>query len=415
MARIAVIGAGISGMAAAYFLSRKNEVSLFEKEDRLGGHTHTHRMETSVGPRAIDTGFVVYNEKTYPNLSRLFRELRIETINSDMSFGVSCRQTGFEYSSRGLGGYFADKRNLFRARHFRLLAEILRFNRVSAASLKENTLSGISLAEYAHRHRFHKELLDRYLYPMSSAIWSTSPDEIHEFPAETLIRFFANHGLLGINTHPQWKVLRGGSHQYIGPLTAPYRERIFSCASPAAVSRTENGAVLKFRNRSPMTFDAVVMACHAPQALALLESPSDRERQVLGALQTSANHAKLHKDSSILPRRSGARASWNYHLAEGAGAATITYHMNRLQALDTPEDYCVTLNDSGKVNEREVLKQMTYYHPLYTAAAIRAQKRWREISNVNRIHYCGAYWFNGFHEDGLNSALRVARSFGIEW
>jgi uncharacterized protein len=415
MARIAVIGAGISGMAAAYFLSRKHEVSLFEKEDRLGGHTHTHELQTSVGMRAIDTGFIVYNERTYPNLTRLFRELGIETMNSDMSFGVSCRQTGFEYSSRGVSGFFADKRNFLGTRHFTLLAEILRFNRVSANSLKAKTLSGITLAEFARRHGFRQELLNQYLYPMSSAIWSTSRGEIQEFPAETLVRFFANHGLLGINTHPQWRVLKGGSHQYIAPLIAPYRERIFKNASPALVSRTENGAVLKFRNRSDMTFDAVVLACHAPQALALLESPSERERQVLGAFQTSANHAKLHTDSSMLPRRARARASWNYHLAEGNGSATVTYHMNRLQTLDTPEDYCVTLNDDGRVNDRQVLKQMTYYHPLYTEAAVRAQQRWSEISNVDRIHYCGAYWFNGFHEDGLNSALRVARNFGIEW
>jgi uncharacterized protein len=415
MARIAVIGAGISGMAAAYFLSRKHEVSLFEKEDRLGGHTHTHQLQTSVGTRAIDTGFIVYNERTYPNLTRLFRELGVETINSDMSFGVSCRQTGFEYSSRGIAGFFADKRNLFGTRHFTLLAEILRFNRVSENSLKGNTLSSMTLAEYARRHRFRQELLDRYLYPMSSAIWSTSQTEIQEFPAETLIRFFANHGLLGVHTHPQWKVLKGGSHQYIAPLTAPYRERVFENTSPIAVSRTESGAVLKFRNRTDMAFDAVIFACHAPQALALLESPSERERQVLGAFQTSANCAKLHTDSSMLPRRPRARASWNYHLTEGNGSATVTYHMNRLQTLDTPEDYCVTLNDNGRINDRRVLKQMTYYHPLYTAGAVRAQQQWSAISNVDRIHYCGAYWFYGFHEDGLNSALRVARSFGIEW
>jgi predicted NAD/FAD-binding protein len=388
---------------------------LFEKEGRLGGHTHTHQLQTSVGTRAVDTGFIVYNEKTYPNLTRLFRELGIETMNSDMSFGVSCRQTGFEYSSRGIAGFFADKRSLLGTRHFTLLAEILRFNRVSANSLKANSLSGITLVEYARRHGFRQELLNRYLYPMTSAIWSTSRDEIQEFPAETLIRFFANHGLLGINTHPQWKVLKGGSHQYIAQLTAPYRVRIFKNASPAVVSRTENGAVLKFRNRSEMTFDAVVLACHAPQALALLESPSERERQVLGAFQTSENHAKLHTDSSMLPRRARARASWNYHLTDGNGSATVTYHMNRLQTLDTPEDYCVTLNDNGRVNDRQVLKQMTYHHPLYTAAAVRAQQRWSEISNVDRVHYCGAYWLNGFHEDGLNSALRVARNFGIEW
>ena len=401
-------------MAAAYFLSRKHEVSLFEKENRLGGHTHTHQMETSRGTRPIDTGFIVHNERTYPNLVRLFRELGVETFNSDMSFGVSCRRTGFEYSSRGLAGFFADKRNLFRSRHFALLAEILRFNRVSSESLKADTLLGITLDEYVHLHRFRSEFLDRYLYPMASAVWSTSLGEIEEFPAETLIRFFSNHGLLGVNTHPQWKVLRGGSHRYIRPLTAPYRERIYTGASPAAVSRTAQGAVLKFRDRSAMTFDAVVMACHAPQALAMLESPSERERQILGAFQTSVNQVKLHTDSGILPRRPRARASWNYHLAEGADCPTVTYHMNRLQSLDTPEDYCVTLNDSGRVSDRKVLKQITYHHPLYTAGAVRAQQRWSEISNVDRIHYCGAYWFNGFHEDGLNSALRVARSFGVE-
>lgn len=415
MARIAVVGAGIAGMAAAYFLSRKHEVSLFEKEDRLGGHTHTHQMQTSVGPRAIDTGFIVHNERTYPNLVRLFRELRLETFDSDMSFGVRCRQTGFEYSSRGLAGFFADKRNLFRPRHFALLAEILRFNRISMESLKANTFSDMTLGEYVRSHRFGRDFINRYLYPMASAVWSTSPGEIQEFPAETLIRFFSNHGMLGINTHPQWKVLRGGSHQYIPPLTAAYRDRIHTGAALAAVSRTESGVALKFRNGRSMAFDAAVMACHAPQALALLESPSTRERQILGALQTSANQVKLHTDSSVLPRRPGARASWNYHLTEGSTSATVTYHMNRLQSLDTPEDYCVTLNDIGTVSDRTVLKQMTYHHPLYTAGAIGAQQRWSEISNVDRIHYCGAYWFNGFHEDGLNSALRVARAFGVEW
>lgn len=415
MAPIAVVGAGISGMAAAYFLSRKHEVSLFEKEDRLGGHTHTHQIETSRGPRAIDTGFIVHNERTYPNLVRLFRELGLETINSDMSFGVSCRRTGFEYSSRGLAGFFADKKNLFRPRHFTLLAEILRFNRVSAADLKASTFSNLTLGEYIRLHRFGPELMNWYLYPMASAVWSTSPGEIQEFPAETLVRFFSNHGMLGINTHPQWKVLRGGSHQYIRPLTAPYRDRVRTGAALAAVSRTERGAVLKFRNGSAMTFDAVVMACHAPQALALLESPSAREREILGALRTSANEVKLHTDSSVLPQHPSARASWNYHLTEGRNSATVTYHLNRLQSLDTPEDYCVTLNDSGTVRGRAVLKQMTYHHPLYTASAIRAQQRWSEISSLDRIHYCGAYWFNGFHEDGLNSALRVARSFGVEW
>jgi uncharacterized protein len=415
MARIAVIGSGISGMAAAYFLSRKHEVSLFEKEERLGGHTHTHQIETSRGMRPVDTGFIVYNERTYPNLVRLFRELKIETFNSDMSFGVSCHQTGFEYSSRGLAGFFADKRNVFRSDHFRMMAEILRFNRVSAESLKAGTLLEMTLGEYVDLHRFRPEFLRWYLYPMASAIWSTSLGEIQQYPAAALIRFFSNHGLLGISTHPQWRALRGGSHQYIGPLTVPYQKRIHTAARLTGVSRNESGVALKFKDRNATTFDSVVMACHAPQALALLEKPSERERQILGALRTSSNRIKLHTDSSVLPKRPAARASWNYHLNAGSASATVTYHMNRLQSLDTLEDYLVTLNDSAFVKNHTVLKQMTYDHPLYTSDAIKAQQRWGEISNVDRTHYCGAYWFNGFHEDGLNSALRVARTFGIEW
>ena len=414
MARIAVIGSGISGMAAAYFLSRKHEVSLFEKEDRLGGHTHTHRLQTSRGTRPVDTGFIVYNERTYPNLTRLFRELKIETFNSDMSFGVTCHQTGFEYSSRGLSGFFADRRNIFRSRHFMLMAEIMRFNRISSESLRSNTLAETTLGEYAERHRFQAEFLNRYLYPMTSAIWSTSLGDTTKYPAEALLRFFSNHGLLGINTHPQWKALRGGSHQYIEPLTTPYRNRVYTSVPLNTVARTEQGVTLKFRDRDPMTFDCAVLACHAPQALALLETPSERERQVLGALKTSANSIKLHTDSNVLPKRPAARASWNYHLSAGTASATVTYHMNRLQSLDTPEDYLVTLNDTDTVRNGKLLKHMTYNHPLYTSEAIKAQRRWSEISN-DRIHYCGAYWFNGFHEDGLNSALRVARSFGVEW
>jgi predicted NAD/FAD-binding protein len=281
--------------------------------------------------------------------------------------------------------------------------------------LRQGSFHGVTLGEYIRFHRFKQTFTTRYLYPMASAVWSTSLNDIQEFPVETLIRFFSNHGMLGINTHPQWKVLRGGSHQYVGPLTAPYRERIYTNAALTGVSRSESGAVLKFCNGSSMKFDAVVMACHAPEALALLESPSIPERQILGSLQTSANSVKLHTDSWILPRRQRARASWNYHLMKEANSVTVTYHMNRLQSLDTPEDYCVTLNDGGAVNDGSVLKQMIYHHPLYRADAVRAQQRWNEISNVDRIHYCGAYWFYGFHEDGLNSALRVARSLGVEW
>jgi predicted NAD/FAD-binding protein len=234
------------------------------------------------------------------------------------------------------------------------------------------------------------------------------------FPAVTLIQFFDNHGMLGINTHPKWKVIAGGSRTYIGPLVEPYRDRILLGQTIRFVRRTPQAAIVAFENRPDMAFDEVVLACHGNQALALLESPTDREREVLGNFRTTRNEVSLHTDSSLLPRTAAGRASWNYNLnLAGSGSATVTYHMNRLQALPAGEDYCVTLNANGAIDPAKVIRRMIYYHPLYTLEAIRAQGRWSEISGQDRIHYCGAYWFYGFHEDGLNSALRVARSLGV--
>lgn len=405
MKRIAVIGAGISGMAAAYYLSREHVVSLFEKEARLGGHTHT----VDVGDLAIDTGFIVHNDRTYPNLVKLFAELGVETAPSDMSFSVSSRRTGFEYSSRGLRGYFAQAGNLFSGTHYRLLREIIRFNRI--APLLEDP---VSVGDYLAREKFHPVFAGRYLYPMASAVWSMPAESIAQFPALTLIRFFQNHGMLGINTHPKWRVVRGGSRQYIEPLTAPYRARIFHGTSIRAVIRSEDGVTLRFDDRPDMDFDEVVFACHGNQILPLLDAPTDREIDVLRQFATSRNEVCLHTDRAMLPKRERARAAWNYNLREEGGDATVTYYMNRLQSLNTAEDYCVTLNATGEIAPDRVLRKMIYYHPAYTAAAVRAQGLWGEISGKNRTHFCGAYWFYGFHEDGLNSAMRVARALGVK-
>ena len=417
--RIAVIGSGISGLAAGYYLSRMHEVSLFEKEGRLGGHTNTVTVESSRGPLPIDTGFIVHNDRTYPNLVRLFAELGVETQPSDMSFAVSCPSTGFEYSSRGLNGFFAQRSNLFRPSQYRLLREILRFNRTAPALLNSPGAESATLGDFLDEGKYLPEFCERYLFPMASAVWSMSFDTIRSFPALTLIRFFDNHGILGINTHPKWKVLRGGSRQYIGPMTAPYRDRIYRERDIASIARTASGVTLNFRSRpsgapSPMTFDQVVFACHGDQILPLLESPSECEREVLGNFATSLNATCLHTDSRLLPRRGRSRASWNYNLRQDAPeAVTVTYHMNRLQSLDVAEDYCVTLNADGAIDPAMVILQTYYEHPLYTRPAIAAQARWGEISGHNRTHYCGAYWFYGFHEDGLNSALRVARALGV--
>lgn len=413
--RIAVIGSGISGLAAAYYLSRKHEVFLFEKETRLGGHTHTVTVETSRGPMAVDTGFIVHNDRTYPNLIRLFAKLGVETQASDMSFAVTCRSTGFEYSSRGLNGFFAQRAKLFQRDQYCLLREILRFNREAPKVLADPAAAHMSLGDVIEQGCYAELFTERYLYPMASAVWSMAAKQIRAFPAVTLLRFFAQHGMLGINTHPKWRVLRGGSQSYLAPLTAPYRARIHTGVSVERVSRDESGVTLHFPDRNERHFDHVVFGCHGNQVLPLLESPTDRERDILGNFKTSRNEVWLHTDSRFLPKRLRARASWNYNLhAEPGAGATVTYHMNRLQSLEVPEDYCITLNPPENIDAEKVLRRLVYYHPLYSRAAIQAQARWNEISGANRTHFCGAYWFYGFHEDGLNSALRVARGLGVE-
>lgn len=410
-------------MAAAYFLSRNHEVHLFERDNRLGGHTHTHVIEDPGTGKAIsvDTGFMVHNDRTYPNLIRLLAELGVETQSSDMSFGVSCQKTGFEYSSRGLSGFFAQRSNLFRPSHYRFFGELLRFNRVAARLLDDPANISVTLGEYLERERFSREFTDRYLYPMSAAVWSTSPGQMRDFPVFTLIRFFDNHGFLGINTHPKWKTLRGGSHTYIAPLTKPYAAHVHLGTKINTIQRDDSRVTLRFADGSKREFDQVVFATHGDQVLPSLETPSERERQVLGCFRTSTSQTWLHTDTAVLPRRRPAWASWNYHVSvEGmhhlaSRPVAVTYDMNRLQSIDSPTRFCVTLNATDGIDDKKVLRRMEYSHPLYTLDSVRAQGRWAEISGHNRTHYCGAYWFYGFHEDGLNSSLRVARTLGVEW
>ena len=416
MKTVAVIGAGISGLAAAHFLSRRYRVDLFEKESRLGGHTNTVVVDEPNGAVALDTGFLVHNDRTYPNLVRLFGELGVATRNSDMSFAVSCRRTGLEYSSRGANGFFAQRRNLMRRSHLSLLREIVRFNREAPALLEAPDAARQTMGDFLDSRRFGESFTHQYLFPMASAIWSASLDAIRSFPAFTLIRFFDNHGLLSLTAQPKWKVVAGGSNTYIPRLTAHLSGDLHLGSSIHWVQRGEDGVTLAFRNRPAMRFDEVVFACHGDQVLPLLADPTDRERGVFQRFLTTTNVAWLHTDDSVLPVLPRARASWNYRLSVDADAPpTVTYDLNRLHGLTTTGQYCVTLNPDGGIDERRVLRKYLYRHPLYTAAAIRAQGQWGEVSGVNRTHYCGAYWRYGFHEDGLTSALRVARSLGVEW
>lgn len=411
MKRIAIIGSGISGLSAAYYLSRVHEVHVFERDDRLGGHTHTVMVDSSDGKIPVDTGFIVHNDRNYPKFCGLMDELGISTQASDMSFAVTERGGAFEYSSRGIGGFFAQKRNAVSPSQWKLFREILRFNREAPKVLEDARAEEMTLGDFLDRNRYAPVFIDRYLIPMAGAVWSMAPEVMPNFPVSTLVRFMQHHGMLGINTHPRWKVIRGGSHSYIAPLTAPFRDRIVKDAGIQSVARWERGVTLYFKDRPARSFDEVVFACHGDQVLPLLAQPTEAEREVLGCFTTSRNETCLHTDSQLLPRRPAARASWNYLLGH-SGKVTVTYHMNRLQSLKTEEDYCVTLNADGGIDPGRVLRRMVYEHPLYTRAAIRAQERWAEISGKNRTHFCGAYWFYGFHEDGVRSGIRVAEAVG---
>ncbi len=427
VSQVAVIGSGISGLAAAYYLSRKHDVFLFEREARLGGHTHTVTVESSRGPLAVDTGFIVHNDRTYPNLIKLLAELGVPRTASDMSFAVSCRKSGYEYSSRGLRGYFARKRNVFSARPYRLFGEIRRFNREAPQIFMRPDAARLKLGEFLDECGYSEHFREYYLHPMAAAVWSSAPKTLREFPAAMLIQFFDNHGILTVNGHPQWKTIPGGCSRYIAPITAPYKQRIAAGVEIRGVMRDANGVTLRFAGERPeQRFDHVVFATNGDRVLPLLANPTGAEREILQNFQTSRNEVVLHTDDGMLPRRAAARASWNYllHLDErnghdhgrdhGHGPVTMTYHMNRLQSLRVPENYCVTLNANGRIRPDKVLRRFIYHHPLYTLGALRAQERWSEISGANRTHFCGAYWRYGFHEDGVNSALRVARALGVQ-
>ena len=416
MKNIAVVGSGISGLAAAHFLSRRHRVDLFEQERRLGGHTNTVLVEGPSGTVPLDTGFLVHNDRTYPNLVRLFGELGVATRESDMSFSVACRRTGLEYSSRGANGFFAQRRNVFSPSHLSLLLEIVRFNREAPALLNAPDADRQTLGDFLESRHFSELFTHRYLLPMAAAIWSASLSAILSFPALTLIRFFDNHGLLSLHAQPTWKVVAGGSYTYIPKLIATLSGNVHEGVSIQVVRRSEDAVTLMFRDRPSIRYDEVVFACHGDQVLRLLADPSDHERDVFSCFTTTTNVAWLHTDGSTLPAQARARASWNYQLAgDPAAPPMVTYDLNRLQGLTTSEQYCVTLNPEGGIDDRKVLRRMVYRHPLYTAEAIRAQRHWGDVSGINRTHYCGAYWRYGFHEDGLYSALRVAHALGVEW
>ena len=403
--RIAVIGSGISGLVAAYRLSAAHEVTVFESEAWAGGHTHTVDVDHAGRRYAIDTGFIVFNDWTYPNFIALLDELGVAWQPSAMSFSVRCERSCLEYNGTTLNTLFAQRRNLVSPRFIRMVRDILRFNREALAVL-DSPDTTLTLGQLLEAGGFSRGFIDHYIVPMGAAIWSSRPAEMLRFPARFFVEFFSNHGFLSVNERPVWRVIQGGSREYVKKLSAPFANRVRLNAAVTGVQRQAQQVVLRLKDGSLHSFDSVVFACHSDTALAMLSDPSREEREVLGAIGYQANEVTLHTDARLMPRRRLAWAAWNYHLPKTpAELVTVTYNMNILQSLDAPVQFMVSLNRASDIDPATVLGSYTYHHPVYTTAAIAAQQRRAEISGPRRTYYCGAYWSYGFHEDGVRSAL----------
>lgn len=411
---IAIIGTGISGMVAAYLLSREHEVAVFEAHDYIGGHTHTISVDTEEGRYAVDTGFIVFNDRTYPNFVKLLAHLGVASQPSTMSFSLRCEHSGLEYNGSSLNTLFAQRSNLFRPTFHRMLLDILRFNRDTSRLLQREN-DHTTLGEYLESYRYSTEFIEHYIVPMGAAIWSADPQQVRRFPIRFFLQFFHNHGMLSVNRRPQWRVVAGGSHQYVQALTRSYQDRIRLRLPVQSIVRHLDRVDVKPWGEEPERFDQVIIATHSDQALTLLADPTEAEREVLGALPYQRNEVILHTDASILPRSRRAWAGWNYHrLREDHGNIAVTYNMNLLQSLHSTEPFCVTLNRTDAIDPEKIIQRFTYHHPVYTARGVAAQKQHGRINGVHRTYFCGAYWGYGFHEDGVNSALAVCRRFGAE-
>ncbi len=416
--RIAIVGTGIAGLTCAHLLSARYDVTVFEGQPRPGGHTNTVRVEVGDETHDVDTGFIVYNERNYPGLVRLFERLGIPTKPSEMSFGVSDGSTGVEWRATSLSTVFAQPRNALRPGFLRMLSDVVRFNRHARRLLDQGRLDGLTLRELVTSGPWSPRMVDWYLAPMISAIWSAPIGDALDIPAVTFARFFDNHGLLELGAQPKWRTVSGGARTYVDRILAPLGDRVRLGTPVTKVTRRTDGVELLTERFGPERFDHVVLACHSDQSLELLGDPSPEERAVLGSIRYQANTAVLHTDERMLPKARRARASWNYRLddagMEGAGGATLTYLMNRLQSIGSRHQICVTLNQIDSPDPDRVLGIFEYAHPVLDRAAVSAQRRYGEISGIRSTWYCGAYWGYGFHEDGVQSALRICRAFGAD-
>ena len=401
--RIAIVGAGISGMTAAYRLSRDHEVTMFESGDTFGGHTYTRDVELQGRPYAVDMGFIVFNDWTYPRFIALLDELGVAWQPSNMSFSVSCEKTGLEYNGTSLNALFAQRKNIVNPMFLRMIADILRFNRLSRVVLKQED-RGVTLGAFLQEHSFSRAFTEYYVVPMGRAIWSATEEAMLSCPIHFFVEFFDRHGFLNINDRPTWRAIKGGSREYAKKLVAAYKQRMRVGTPVVGVQRQADGVVVRTKRGDVERFDYVVFACHSDAALKMLDPPTPLECELLSAFPYQENDVVLHTDARMLPRLPLARAAWNYHnLVRNHERVAVTYDMNILQTIESPETFMVTLNRTAEIDPRKILHRVALDHPVYTPGAVAAQKRRLEISGVNRTAYCGAYWRYGFHEDGCVS------------
>ncbi len=409
--RIAVIGAGVAGLYAAWRLSREHDVTVFEANDYAGGHTHTVDVELGGRRFAIDTGFIVFNDWTYPNFIAMLRELGVGWQPSNMSFSLRCERTGLEYNGTSVNSLFAQRRNLVRPSFLRMIADILRFNS-RAKTLVGRGDESLTLGEYLRDGGYSRQFIEHYIVPMGRAIWSAEAGAMLEFPARFFVEFFDRHGFLSVDDRPVWQVVQGGSRAYVERLLGQMRGRLCLATPVQSIRRQPDRVVVRTASGDQASFDHVFLACHSDQALALLESPTVAEREVLGDMPYAANEAILHTDERLLPRRPLARAAWNYHLlADPQEPVALTYDMNVLQSIEAPVRFLVTLNHRRAIDERRILGTYSYHHPVYLPRGVAAQKRHRELNGARRTYFCGAYWRSGFHEDGVVSAQAALAHF----
>ncbi|NMY49782.1 MULTISPECIES: FAD-dependent oxidoreductase [unclassified Pseudomonas] len=411
--KIAIIGSGIAGLTSAYLLNRNHAITVFEASDWIGGHTHTVDVQVDGQSYAVDTGFIVFNDWTYPNFIRLLSQLGVGFKATEMSFSVSDPISGVEYNGHNLNSLFAQRRNLLSPKFWGMVRDILRFNREALNDLNQQRIaSDMTLGDYLKANGYSERFIQHYIVPMGAAIWSMSLNDMLGFPLQFFVRFFKNHGLLSVSDRPQWCVIEGGSSSYVAPLTESFKQHIRLNCAVTRVERDGDGVTVHSAAGSER-FDKVVFACHSDQALALLAAPTPTEQAILGALPYADNDVVLHTDTRLLPKRPLAWASWNYRLGGPVDQpAAVTYDMNILQGIQSDTTFCVSLNQTAAIDPSKILARYTYAHPQYSLAGMAAQARWEELLGANHSYFCGAYWANGFHEDGVVSALRVAREFG---